>query len=122
MFAKPGGWKGFLGTCDTGTMENWITEPIVRRLNLEIRGGFPIVTTTFNGQRLKSGNIVTASWHSIGITKTHESDFRVVEDGPFDVLFGRNLLSSPEINYFVNEVGENPALINTQSAISVSAS
>ncbi|KAB8293948.1 hypothetical protein EYC80_009420 [Monilinia laxa] len=46
------------------------------------------------------------------------TEFRVIENGPFDVVFGRNLLSSPEINHFRDDgIDETPILLE-QSDVS----
>lgn len=44
---------------------------------------------------------------------------RVIENGPFDVLFGRNLLSLPAIKYFRDDGIDDTPILLEQSDISV---
>ena len=85
-------------TLDTGTDENWISQRIVDRLNLEVKKGFVTRWRAFDGRKVESDSTVKAAWSSCGRGISHVSVFRVVSDAPFDTLFGHNLIFSPEVN------------------------
>jgi hypothetical protein len=73
--------------------------------------------TTFDGRTFSSGEIVQATWGIQGQSKTYDAVFRVAPtDAPFDVLFGRNLLSSGEVDF---DSEEYPVQINVAKKISV---
>ena len=101
-------WYGLIATLDTGTTENWISQAIVERVGLDVSKGLVTKWTTFNGEQLLSGSTVASTWCSEGHPITHVTEFRVVYNPPFDVLFGTNLLFSPEINFFRDERGSHP--------------
>lgn len=97
MYAENGStdpWKGFKATRDSGTVLNWITRKTVIRLHLKIIGGLIQECETFNGQILKSTEIVKATWAVPGGPKSYVNEFSIVDDGPFDVLFGNNFLKA----------------------------
>ncbi|KAF8855292.1 hypothetical protein BDZ45DRAFT_728246 [Acephala macrosclerotiorum] len=87
-------WKVFKATRDTATTLNWITRKTVKRLHLKITGGLIQECETFNGQILKSTEMVTATWAVSGGPKSYVNEFSIVDEGPFDVLFGNNFLSA----------------------------
>lgn len=101
-------WYGLIVTLDTGTTENWISQAIVERLGFDVSKGLVTKWTTFNGKQILSGSTVAPTWCSQGHGITHVAVFRVVDNCPFDVLFGTNLLFSPEINFFKDERGSHP--------------
>ncbi len=82
-----------IATKDTGTKENWISEDIANRCGLDIRKGFAQLNATFDGSPFESGEIVKATWYVPGGKRTHQSEFRVAANPPFDILFGNNFLS-----------------------------
>ncbi|KAI9650737.1 hypothetical protein NHQ30_000761 [Ciborinia camelliae] len=106
--------------CDTGTDPNWINTRIVDRLKFRVERGKPIKHLNFNGQSFISGETVKATWSLVDTYISHECYFQVIDDAPFDVLFGYNLLTIPEINYFKHDVVDTDVLLE-QSDISVSA-
>lgn len=118
--SKNGQWYPLLALLDTGTAENWISRTIVDRLRLDAANGKTTLWTTFNGTQLSSGSTVTPTWCSVGRGITHVTDFRVVSNAPFDVLFGKNILFSAEIMFFVEEAGCNPVLPLTSLELQVS--
>ena len=121
MFSSRNGqWYPLLATLDTETTESWISRSIVDRLGLDVTNDRTTIGTTVNGKQLSSGSIVTPTWCSMGRGITHVTVFRVVNNGPCDVLFGRNILFSPEINFFVEERGCNPILPITTPSPDVS--
>lgn len=114
-------WYPLQAYCDSGTKENWIATRIaVHRLNLAIESGFTIITTDFNGNTLASGDIVTVTFTCQGGARTYETNFRVSDNLPLDVLFGYNFLNQEEINHFLREE-INPAVPLVQSPVSVRA-
>ena len=106
-----GQWYGLLATLDPGTRENWISKAIVDRLRLAVTNGLVSRWTTFNGQQLASGSTVYPTWCSEGQGISHVTEFHVVSDGPFDVLLGRNILSSREVSGLWDQNGINPVVM-----------
>ena len=87
---------------------------MVDQLNLHIKGGYNVECTTFNGHTFSSSAVVQSTWGVEGQSKSHVTIFRIApEEAPFDVLFGRNLLSSGEVNF---DTEENPILVNVQAS------
>jgi hypothetical protein len=117
---RNGQWYDLLATLDPGTTENWISRTIVDRLRLDVTNGLATKWPTFNGEELISRSMVTPTWCSEGQGVSHVTDFRIVDSGPFDVLFGRNILYSPEINCFQDEKGANPIVPLVSSLETVS--
>jgi hypothetical protein len=106
---RHGQWFGLLATLDTGTTENWITQTVVDRLGLIAKNGLITQWTTLNGQEVSSGSTVNPTWCRQGQDITHVADFRVVSTGPFDIIFGRNILSAAPFND--SDVATNTVLI-----------
>lgn len=91
-------WYGLIATLDTDAEESWISARIVERLGLEVTKEETLKYATFNGQPMASGKTSTVTWSSKGDGLSHETVFHVVPGyAPFDVLFGRNLLSCDEM-------------------------
>ncbi|QSZ36317.1 hypothetical protein DSL72_007443 [Monilinia vaccinii-corymbosi] len=111
-------WQGLRAANDPGTDENWINSKIVARQRFPTQRGKAIRTMNFNGQVFKPVAKVTAAWMVQGRTISHETEFRVIDNSPFDVLFGRNLLSSPESNYFRDDGIDDTPILLVQSDIS----
>jgi hypothetical protein len=100
MHSRKNGWRGLIATLDTGTEDNWICEKVVDRLNLSVKRGLPVVYSTFDGRKISSGATVKPTWAIQGQNTSIVTEFRVApKDAPFDVLFGRNLLSSGEVDF-----------------------
>jgi hypothetical protein len=93
-----GEWYGAIATLDTGSDENWISQELVDRLRLAVHKGLVTRWKTFNGETFASDSTVRATWCGSGAGVSHANLFRVVLDAPFDVLFGRNLILSGDIN------------------------
>lgn len=87
-------WEGVIATKDTGTENNWIGQHIVDRFRLEVTSGLLQEHEVFNGGTLSSFEIVEATWCISQAQRSYRAQFRVVENAPFDVLFGRNCLSN----------------------------
>ncbi|KAH6677397.1 hypothetical protein B0J14DRAFT_560185 [Halenospora varia] len=85
--------ENVIATKDTGTRENWISSNVVYRCGLVPRKGLPQIYETFDGTVLESGEVVNPSWFRQGTGQSQKTEFRVVLDPPFDVLFGRNFLA-----------------------------
>ncbi|ESZ92432.1 hypothetical protein SBOR_7191 [Sclerotinia borealis F-4128] len=111
-------WNGLCARNDPGTDENWINSRIVERQKFRVERGKLITTMNFNGQIFTSGSTVTATWVVEGRLISHQTEFRVIDNGPFDVLFGRNLLSLPEINHFRDDRVDDTPILLEQSDIS----
>jgi hypothetical protein len=100
MHSRKNGWRGLIATLDTGTDDNWISEKVVDRLNLSVKSGLPVRYTTVDGRQISSGATVNPTWTIQGQSNTIVTEFRMApKEAPFDVLFGRNLLSSGEVDF-----------------------
>jgi hypothetical protein len=84
---------------DTGSDENWISQEVVDRLRLDVHKGLVTRWKTFNGEAFASDASVRVTWCSRGRGLSYANVFRIVPNAPFDVLFGRNLIMSGEINW-----------------------
>lgn len=82
------------------------------QLNLHIKGGYNVKCTTFNGHTFSSGETVQPTWGVEGQSKSYVTVFRIApREAPFDVLFGRNFLSSGEVDF---DSEANPVQITVQ--------
>jgi hypothetical protein len=80
---------------------------------LIIEDGLPIVCTTIDGRTFTSNERVEATWGVQGQSKTCDNVFHVApNDAPFDVLFGRKILSSGQVDF---ESQENPVLVTVEN-------
>ncbi|RAL67059.1 hypothetical protein DID88_007839 [Monilinia fructigena] len=112
-------WNGLVAKNDPGTEENWINSNIVDRQRFRAeRGKLIKKTINFNGDVYTSGATVEATWAVQDRHMTHQTEFRVIENGPFDVVFGRSLLSSPEIDYFRDDGIDDTPILLEQSDVS----
>jgi hypothetical protein len=109
---KFGNWSSVLATLDTGSDENWISSAIVKRLGLETMRGLLGAYLPFDGSEVSSYETVKPTWSSEGRGISHVTTFRVVPNVPFDVLFGRSFLFSPEVNPFSREENRGPVLMS----------
>ena len=74
---------------------------------------------TFDGQTFSSGEVVQPTWAVEGQSKSYLTAFRVApREAPFDVLFGRNFLSSGEVDF---DSEESPVQITIQNKVKVCA-
>ncbi|KAA8565712.1 hypothetical protein EYC84_009554 [Monilinia fructicola] len=111
-------WNGLIAKTDTSTAEKWIESSVIERQQFQARRGKPVETNNFNGDVCTSVATVVATWAVEGHNMSHQTEFRVIENGPFDVLFGRNLLSLPAIKYFRDDGIDDTPILLEQSDIS----
>jgi len=52
----------------------------------------------FDGEAVFSDSAIRATWSSRGRDISHVNAFRVISNALFDILFGRNLILSGEVN------------------------
>ncbi|KIM96143.1 hypothetical protein OIDMADRAFT_183558 [Oidiodendron maius Zn] len=115
MHSKRNGWKGLVATLDIGTEENWICKKKADQLNLKIKRGYSVKCVTFDGHTFSSGEVVEPTWVVEGQSKSYVTQFRVAsKEAPFDVLFGRNILSTGEVDF---DSEESPVQINVQKGV-----
>jgi len=119
MWSKRDGWNnGLFAILDTGTKENWISPKIVDRFSFEVKDGVPIKYTVFDGWEGCSSATVKATWCIQGQSSTHDNIFRVAtENSPFEVLLGRNLIESGEVD-FNSECNAIQILVTTKANVS----
>jgi len=69
----------------------------------------------FHGCKLRSDEMIEITWSGEGSQKSHEGNFRVGDNNaPFDVLFGRNTLNSPEASACLTSNAMDPAAVLVQ--------
>lgn len=74
---------------------------MVDRLKLDVKAGILREFALFHGRTLSSDETIETSWRLEGQIKSQGNIFRIAPpDAPFDVLFGRNLLSSGTVNFY----------------------
>ena len=118
--AAHGEWHGVIATLDTGSDENWISQQVVDRLKLRVDKGLVSKWWTFSGKPFESDSMVRATWTGRQQGVSHVNVFRVVSNGPFDVIFGRNVILSEEVNMFNSDSGPSSVLGNHLPPITVS--
>ena len=94
-------WKPFIGTLDCGTQQEWISGHILERLGsqeeVEVT---PEVYRDFQGRHFTSTRAVKLVWCSAKRQESREGIFRVMDNGPFDIILGSRLLFSAGILIF----------------------
>jgi hypothetical protein len=98
-------WIEATAKFDTGTMEDWMSTHLVKRLGFLPEPGPIILYQTFSGETLQSDLVIKkVTWGSIGSdNRTWVREFRLApENAPFEVLFGSDFISSEQI-YTFNE-------------------
>ena len=76
---------------------------IVKRAHLEsrvIRSTSSHIYTGFGGQNLEPKGAIKITWYANNAAKTRETDFLVAEQGPFDLLLGRQFIFTENIFIF----------------------
>jgi hypothetical protein len=95
----------------------WICRNKVDQLNLHVKGGYNVKCITFDGRNFSSGEVVESTWGVDGQSKSHVTVFRIApKEAPFDVLFGRNFLSSGEVDF---DSEKSPIQIGIQGKVKV---
>ena len=120
MCSSSGSWQGLKAILDNGTEENWISKKACDRLKLPTKDGLRKVYTTFNGARISSAASTEVTWCLAGWGSSEVTVFRVAEGSkaPFDVLFGRNIISSGEVDFWGQQ---NSIQVLTETEIQVCA-
>ncbi|KAE9380253.1 hypothetical protein N431DRAFT_449044 [Stipitochalara longipes BDJ] len=113
-----GDWYGVIATLDTGSDENWVSQEVVDRLKLDVSKGLVCEWKTFNGHSFESDSSVKVTWCSRGRGTSRVNVFRVVPNGPFDVLFGRTFILSEQANMFAADEGHSLVLGNFPTKLS----
>ena len=94
-------WQPVIGTLDCGTPDAWIGEHLLERLGpqeeVEVT---PQLYVDFQGQPFSSTRAVKLLWCSAKRRESREGIFRVMENGPFDLILGSNFLFSKGILIF----------------------
>ena len=96
-------WTVGRGILDSGCAENWITIDIIKRAHLEpriIRVTQSDLYTGFGNQNIESRGKIRITWFANDGFKTRENEFLVAEQGPFDLLLGRQFIFSENIFIF----------------------
>ena len=98
LLAQPLGFKKIVALCDSQTEENWIAQRVVDQFSLEASAHPISILLHYAGQTLTSKTSVTVTWCDdnpedgdfASSDALHDTAFFVVEDAPFDILFGRS--------------------------------
>jgi hypothetical protein len=94
--SKTDRWVDFLATLDTGADENWISSSTAKELDIDVPAEpkwFSTKAVNFSGGTVATLDTVLLTWCSKGERrKTYKTNFNIVRDAPFDVLFGKEFL------------------------------
>lgn len=117
MFSnKNSDWQSMTAICDSKADENWITRKVLDSLNLEATADQIIKSLVYAGQSLSSKSNATVTWRddNSGVASdtsytAYDTAFYVVDDAPFDVLFG----SSPD---YTRVSGSHPEVLGERAS------
>ena len=76
---------------------------IIKRAHLDrrvVRSKSSQIYTGFGGQNIEPKGAIKITWYANNASKTRETDFFVVEQGPFDLLLGRQFIFTENIFIF----------------------
>lgn len=96
-------WIVGRGILDSGCGENWVTADIIKRAHLErkvIRSKQGGLYTGFGNQNIEPRGKIKITWYANDGSKTRENEFLVAEQGPFDILLGRQFIFSENVFIF----------------------
>ena len=104
IFCREGNvWIDVMGVLSTGTEDNWIGGHALNRSGPQPRSSIPEETyIDAQGGRFSATETVTICWRAANGSYIDEGEFRVMENGPFDIILGTRLLYSRGI-YTFNE-------------------
>ena len=96
------GWECAVAALDGGTKQDWVSGDFLKRFrNPEIVNlSPPEMYSTFEGEEYEATKAVWITWHVPKNRWSREALFRIVENGPFDVIIGSTLLFKEGINTF----------------------
>ncbi|KAL8916921.1 MAG: hypothetical protein Q9172_006043 [Xanthocarpia lactea] len=101
-----GPWMPGIASLDSGTKEQWVSDTFLACVSdtdiEEVSLKEPDTYLTFSGTEFNATKGVVFSWHAIKTRITRRGTFRVVHNGPFDIIIGSDLLFSEGI-YIFNE-------------------
>ena len=96
-------WTVGRGILDSGCGENWVTLDLIRRAYLETKI-LPITHsspyTEFGNQNFEPKGKIKLTWYANDGSKTRETEFLVADQGPFDLLLGRQFIFSENVFRF----------------------
>ena len=96
-------WTVGRGILDSGCGENWITWDLIRRAHLEptvIPNTQSSLYIGFGNQNIEPRGKTRITWFANEGSKTRETEFLVADQGPFDLLLGREFIFSENIFIF----------------------
>ena len=94
-------WIDVIGTLDTGTENNWISGHVLNRTGPQPRSTISQeIYMDFQGGRFSAIETATICWHAAKSSYINEGEFRVMENGGFDMVIGRLFLESKGIYEF----------------------
>lgn len=94
-------WIDVMATLSTGIEDNWIGGRALNRSGPQPRSRIPEETyIDAQGGRFSATETVTICWHAANGTYIDEGEFRVMEEGPFDIILGSKLLYSRGVYTF----------------------
>ena len=96
-------WTVGRGILDSGCEQNWVTLDLIRRAHLEgkiIRNRHSSLYTGFGNQNIEPKGKISLTWYANEGSKSRETEFLVSDQGPFDLLLGRQFIFSENIFIF----------------------
>ena len=96
-------WIDVLGTLSTGIEDNWIGGHALNRSGPQPKSRIPKETyIDTQGRRFSATETVRICWRAANGSYIDEGEFRVMENGPFDIILGSKILYSRGV-YMFNE-------------------
>ena len=96
-------WTVGRGILDSGCGENWVALDFIRRAYLErkiTQVPHSSLYTGFGNQNIEPKGKIKITWYANNGSKTRETEFLVADQGPFDLLLGRQFIFSENIFIF----------------------
>ena len=87
-------WRPAVASLVSGTQKNWVSSHVLKRFEKPemLTLSPPEKYSAFQGAEFTGTRAIWLTWHSDKSRKSHETLFRIVDDGPFDVVIGSDLL------------------------------
>ena len=96
------GWESALAALDSGTKHDWVSGDILKRFRNPniVSLSSPEIYSAFEGEEYEATKAVWITWHAPKNRFSRKGLFRIVENGPFDVIIGSTVLFEEGIYTF----------------------
>ena len=96
------GWELALAALDSGTKQDWVSSDILKRFRNTVIVNLspPEIYSAFEGEEYEATKAVWITWHAPKNRFSRKGLFRIVENGPFDLIIGSTVLFKEGIYTF----------------------